>query len=178
MAAQEDLNARQLRFVLGVIEGKDAKSAYINAGYKARGNAAEASASKLLRNPKVATFIDRMRGELQEETKVSAKRVIDELAKLAFSSMGDYVDFGADGVTLRDSSDLTADQLAAVQMVGETPGQFGTSIKFRLYDKRAALVDLGKHLGIFGRPDDSDDSEIDAIARALEETPDDGEASE
>ena len=51
--------------------------------------------------------------------------------------MQDYQDF--------DLSTLTREQAAAVREVSVDDRK----VRFKLYDKRAALVDLGKHLGAF-----------------------------
>jgi phage terminase small subunit len=47
------LSIQQRRFVNNVLEGMDAKNAYIKAGYRARGHTAEVNGSRLLRNAKV-----------------------------------------------------------------------------------------------------------------------------
>ena len=49
-------------------------------------------------------------------------------------------------VVLVDSDDLDDDTAAAIQSVSQT-ATGGLTVK--MYDKRAALVDLGKHLGMF-----------------------------
>ena len=53
----------------------------------------------------------------------------------------DYIDVGT------DFGALTRDQTAA--LVEVTLDDEGKQVKFRLADKRAALVDIAKHLGMF-----------------------------
>lgn len=48
------LNSRQEVFCRGLAEGKSQSQAYVDAGYAARGNSAEANAAILIRNHKVA----------------------------------------------------------------------------------------------------------------------------
>lgn len=167
VAESDNLNAQQLRFALSVIEGKPGGKAYVDAGYKARGNAADVNASKLLRNPKVAAFIEKMRGQMQQDTKVTAERVILELARIAFADHRNYATVTARGVTLKPSDSLTADQAAAVSEVSETPTRHGRAIKFKLYDKLPALQMLGKHLGIFDVTDRSDKTLMEQMHEAL-----------
>jgi phage terminase small subunit len=84
--------------------------------------------------------------------------VLGELAKLGFSNMLNYFAIGADGEPRLDFSALTWDQAAAIhELVVETrtqerengPPAVIVKTKFKLADKRAPLVDLGKHLGLF-----------------------------
>ena len=167
MAESDNLNTRQLRFALGIIEGKAKGKAYVDAGFSARGNAAEAAASRLLRNVKVADFIQKMRGDMQQETKVTAERVISELAHIAFARMNRYSTWGESGVSLKDSSRLSDDEVAPIAEVSETPTKHGSAIKFKLHDKLPALQMLGKHLGIFDVSDRSDKTLMEQMHEAM-----------
>jgi phage terminase small subunit len=89
---------------------------------------------------------------------ISKEHVLSELAKLAFANMLDYIEIGADGQPRVDLSALTPDQAAAIhEVVVETrteerddgPPIVIVKAKFKLADKRAALVDIGRHLGLF-----------------------------
>jgi phage terminase small subunit len=71
--------------------------------------------------------------------------------------MADYMRAGPSGDPFLDFSSLTRDQAAALVEVtvddyvdgrGENARDV-RRVKFKLADKRAALVDLGRHLGIF-----------------------------
>ena len=81
-------------------------------------------------------------------------------AKIGFANMGDYMRPGVDGDPVLDFSELSREQKAAlaevtVEDIKANRGKGGDDsrdirrVKFKLYDKRAALVDLGKHLGVF-----------------------------
>jgi phage terminase small subunit len=93
----------------------------------------------------------------QLNNELAATRILEELAKLAFANMADYMRVGADGDPVLDFSKLTRDQAAALVEVtvedyldgrGEDARKV-RRVRFKLADKRGALVDLGKHLGIF-----------------------------
>lgn len=87
MAKADELNARQLLFALGIIEGKPGGTAYVEAGFKPRSSAvADAAASRLLRNVRVAAFIESKRGQLEQETDVKAADVIRELARIGLAT--------------------------------------------------------------------------------------------
>jgi len=88
---------------------------------------------------------------------VSAQRVVLELAKLAFANMADYMRVGRDGDPVTDFSNIDRDQAAALSEITvddfiEGRGEDARAVrrvKFKLHDKRGALVDLGRHLGLF-----------------------------
>lgn len=92
-----------------------------------------------------------------EKAGVTVERIITELATLGFSNMADYMRVGPEGDPTLDFSALSRDQASALHEVtvetskvpGDKEGREVQKVKFRLYDKRAALVDLGKHLGMF-----------------------------
>src|SRR5208283_714778 len=80
-----------------------------------------------------------------------------ELAKIGFANMQDYMGSTPGGGPYLDFSKLTRDQAAALAEVtvddfvdgrGEN-ARAVKRVKFKLHDKRAALVDLGGHLGMF-----------------------------
>lgn len=58
-----NLNTRQKKFVDNILKGMNQKKAYIQAGYNASGNAAEAAASRLLNTVKVQEELEKKRRE-------------------------------------------------------------------------------------------------------------------
>src|SRR5262249_28053524 len=72
-------------------------------------------------------------------------------------NMDDYMTVGSDGDPFVDLSKLTREQAAAISEVTVEDFKDGRGeeardvrrVKFKLLDKRAALVDIGKHLGMF-----------------------------
>lgn len=144
MSSPFGLTDQQKRFADGLLEGKTQRRAYIDAGYKATGAAADASAARLVRNAKVAAYLESRRQKLQRQVEVTQERVMQEYARLAFSDMRNYATWGAGGVTLRESDTLTPDSSAAVAEVSESDG----SLKFKLHDKRGALDSVAKILGM------------------------------
>ena len=83
--------------------------------------------------------------ERSRRTGVSADRVVLELAKIGFAKITDIVDLQ----TAQIKEDVSEDDLACIQSIKVKPNEWGTEKEIKLYDKRAALVDLGKHLGMF-----------------------------
>jgi phage terminase small subunit len=73
------LNARQERFAQLLAEGMPQSRAYIEAGYKARGNAAYAEASRLVRKDKVMARLDALRVDHAEAANVTVQSVTQML---------------------------------------------------------------------------------------------------
>ena len=108
----------------------------------------DVSASVLLRNSKVVSRIEQIRERSLKRTEITAARVLNELARVAFASMGDFAEWNGQRVSLRDSSELSQDELAAVEEVSETVNQTGSNVKIKLASKLGALNTLCKNLGL------------------------------
>lgn len=149
------LTPKQARFVEEFVVDLNATQAAIRAGYSAK-TAADIG-RQLLRKTPVARAISERQRAISERIGVTAERVVEELAKIGFANMSDYMKVGEDGDPYLDFSGLTRDQAAALSEVTVEDFKDGRGedardvrrIKFKLHDKRAALVDLGKHLGMF-----------------------------
>ena len=78
--------------------------------------------------------------------------MLQELAHVAFANTTDFVKLSGGRVFLTDTDDLSRDQTAALSTIKE--GRDGVEV--RLHDKIRALELLGKHLGIFEKPEEQD----------------------
>ena len=138
----KELTRKQRLFVAEYLVDLNATQAAIRAGYSAK--TAGWIGPQLLGKTHIAAEIEKAMANREKRTLVTADAVVAELAKIGFSNMQDYVQ---EGFTLQDIQRLTRDQAAAVQEVVIEEGR----VRFKLLDKRAALVDLGRHLGLFER---------------------------
>ena len=151
-------NPKHEIFAQELAKGSTQAKAYLAAGYKAN----DGNANKLASNPKVQERVRKITGKAAEKAGVTVERIMRELSKLGFSNMDDYVTVGADGLPFVDFSRLDRDQKAAIQEVhidtttsseinesGEREAVPVRKVRFKLADKRSALVDMGKHLGMF-----------------------------
>jgi len=125
----------------------NAAAAYVRAGYSPNG--AHRAAARLMAKHGIRAAIDRGKAERAERTEVKADDVIRELARVGFSDMRAFAKWGPDGVVLKDSESLTAEQAACVSEVSQTTSDTGGSLRFKLHDKLAALDKLGRHLKLF-----------------------------
>jgi phage terminase small subunit len=149
------LRPKQARFVEEYLIDLNATKAAIRAGYSAK--TAAVIGYENLTKPPIAAAIATARSKQSERTALTADMVVRELAKLAFANLGDYMRAQPGGDPYLDFTALTRDQAAALQEVTVEDYVEGRGdnardvkrVKFKLADKRAALVDLGRHLGIF-----------------------------
>lgn len=150
------LTDKQRRFVDEYMIDMNATQAAIRAGYSEK-TAAEMGYENL-RKPQIANEIEARRAKLAEKAGVTVESITAELAKIGFSNMLDYVRTRPDGLAEVDLSTMTRDQAAALTEVkverrkvvnGEEEVAIDEKVTIKLADKRAALVDLGKHLGMF-----------------------------
>ena len=147
------LTAKQQCFIDEYLIDLNATQAAIRAGYSAK--TAYAKGSEM--NKRFAVEIAQAQAERSKRTEITQDAVLRELAKIGFSNMLDYVSVTDGGDLVPDFSALTRDQAAAIGEVTieeytEGRGDDAQNVKrtkFKLSDKRAALVDMGRHLGMF-----------------------------
>ena len=150
-----ELTERQARFVDEFLIDLNAKQAAIRAGFAKK--QAKQAGYNLLQKPHVQDAITAGKKALSERAGVEAEEVVEELKLLGFSNPLDYIIVQNDGSAVVDLSALTRDKAASIQeiIVDEYMDGKGEDarpvkrIKLKFTDKRAALVDLGRHLGIF-----------------------------
>ena len=146
-------NPRHERFAQELAKGISAEAAYAASGYKRDRGAASRLSSKVNIQARVAELLER--GAARAE--VTVEKIVAELAKIGFANMADYMRPNAAGDPYLDFSRLTREQAAALQEVTVEAFTEGRGedkrdvrrVKFKLYDKRAALVDMGRHLSMF-----------------------------
>ena len=148
MKDADGLNARQRAFVSAYLIDGNATKAAVAAGYAPKH--ADITGFRLLRNASVSAALRRVQLRVAAQADVAATDVLRELlARIAFSDMRAFTDWNSDGVSLKDSADLTDDQARCVAEVSQTITKEGGTIRFKLHDKPNALTLLGKHLGLF-----------------------------
>ena len=144
---KKPLTAKQERFCQEYLKCLNATRAAIKSGYSAAN--ADKIGSNLVRKSRVTARLKELQAARSRRYEISAERILEELAKLAFSDITDYVSFNESGVRLKESSDLNPKQRAAILEVSEVLNQHGGTTKFKLHDKVKALELLGKYQKLF-----------------------------
>lgn len=137
------MTKKQKRFVEEYLIDLNATQAAIRAGYSP--DTAGSIGAENLKKPEIKNRIDKAMAERSRRTGINQDRVLQELARIGFAKITDVVD--PDTAKIRP--DASEDDLACIQSIKIKPNEFGTEREVKLYDKKAALVDLGKHLGLF-----------------------------
>jgi phage terminase small subunit len=159
-------NAKHELFAQAVANGISAAEAYVTAGFTKN----DGNARRLRANEAVVKRIEAILSEREhihakaiekaiEDTGISIGRVLTELAKIGFADIRKAVKWGdavavfdeagnvqiSNGVALVGSDQVDDATAGAIAEVSQTKD----GLKIKMHDKRGALVDIGRHLGMF-----------------------------
>lgn len=146
------LTAKQRSFVNEYIVDLNATQAAIRAGYSE--DTAGAIGHENLNKPEIADALQEALDLRAERTRITADRVLVEVAKLGFANIKDI--FTATG-QLKNLSTLPDEVAAAIQSVevvtrrsqGGEDHEVEYVHKIKMADKKSSLELLGKHLKLF-----------------------------
>ena len=149
------LTIRESAFIQRYLACQVGALAAVQAGFSPR--SAQQRATELLKKDHIQAALRARRQSLAIESGVTAQDVLNELKKVAFANMDDYMSVDDEGAPYLDLSTLTRDQAAAISEANteryvEGKGKDAMPVKkakVKLHDKISALVNLGKHLGLF-----------------------------
>lgn len=136
---RENITPKQALFVEQYLIDLSPSKAAIRAGYAEKN--ASSIASQLLNNISVANAID---AALAKGASVTRPRIIQELARIAFANAGDYFEWDDNGIRVKDSKELTEDQMAVICEVRQNVTKEGKNLVIRMSDKMAALDKLAR----------------------------------
>jgi phage terminase small subunit len=135
------MTPKRQRFVDEYLIDLNATQAAIRAGYSAK--TAGSIGEENLKKPEIADAIAARQAKVAEKLEITQERIAAELAKIGFADVRQLFD---DEGNLKKLSELDDKAAACISSIDLSDGDIA---KVRLWDKRAALVDLGKHLGMF-----------------------------
>lgn len=163
------LTDKQAQFVREYLVDLNATQAAIRSGYSE--DTANQQGSRLLANVGVGKAIADAMAERSVRTRVTADRVLTELARIGFSDIRSAVAWRAnlsetgdedeDGVPktrafneveLIGSADIDHEAAAAIAEISQ--GKDG-ALKVKMHNKVAALQEMGRHLGIANKHEHS-----------------------
>lgn len=139
-------------------------------------SAAANAAWKLLRKSHIRAEIDAADAALRRRCRVSADRVVREIAAVAFADIGDHLDYAADGLPqMKPGRAVSATARKSLKKIKIKKRRIRSKdndadgiieeveeAEIELHDKLAALDKLAKHLGLF-----KDEPALVALLRQL-----------
>jgi len=137
------LTAKQRRFCDEYLIDLNATQAAIRAGYSI--DTANVIGSENLAKPYIQSRIQKQMDERAKRTSITQDKVIQELTKIAFSDICNYLKVENNQVEVFDTDIIEQEQLAAIAEIKQNP----SGISLKLHDKLKALELIGKHLGMF-----------------------------
>lgn len=146
------MTEKQQRFVDEYVKDLNAKQAAIRAGYSEE--TAYSIGGRLLKNVEVRSAIDLAQSKMAGRNAATAQRTIEELANIAFSDIGELVDFADTVFRIKPGSEIPVWARKAISSVkvrrekvglGDAPVEV---VEFKLWDKVSALEKLAKILGL------------------------------
>lgn len=154
MAGSPLKDAQKESFCLAIARGVPIAAAYSQVYPAVSPTTVPVSASKMMRSKEIIERIAQMRNQLTvRKIQYSADDVLNEMMKIGMANMDDFIETvrDKDGRVLetRLRGDIPKDKMAAVASITVEDTKNGQKTTVRLHDKRAALVDLGKHFNLF-----------------------------
>lgn len=155
------LNLKQEKFCRFYVKYGEARKAAIEAGYSPK--SAHVQASYLINNQKCIKFISKLKAELVESINVSQAELLTELKGLAFSDLGDFIDWDANGITYKSKKDIPNHLRRQIESIEEIRTEKGvgqykvreTRLKIKLYNKLKALDMIARHIKFYGEDEDN-----------------------
>lgn len=137
---------KQKRFCEEYVIDLNATQAAIRAGYM-EGSAQQSSTTNMS-NPLIMDKITHLQADISDRNKIKVDQIVQELSSIAFDDISNYLDYECDVkgkpiIRLKDSKTIDTKNVSEISLGKD--GQF----KFKMYSRDTALVNLGKHLGMF-----------------------------
>ena len=117
---------------------------------------------ELLKDPLIIEEVDRYASIRAKKFEVNAERVIAELVKVAFGSLGDFIKLTPDGTPIIDCTEVGAEEMAALSEITQDVYYERTSsdpedgaepvkkTKIKMHSKVQALEQLARIFKLFG----------------------------
>lgn len=124
-------------------------------------------AAELLTKPHIQKRLKEIQRKLIQKNEDLAQQVIDELKKVGFSNIQNFID--SDN-TIIDISGVDSSKAAAVSSLKKSVTTFGDGkgnegkkevVELKMWDKISALEKIGRHLGIF----EADNSQKNSVIK-------------
>ena len=141
------LSAKQRLFVDEYLLDMNASAAARRAGYGER--SAAQNGHRFLQLAPVMAAIEARLAARRTRLQVTAERVIDELARIAFADIGRIMNWTGEDASLKPQGEISADDRAAIAEIAVVKRNDAVATRVILHDKERALEALCRYLGLF-----------------------------
>ncbi len=172
------LNNKQEKFCREYVKDLNGTQAAIRSGYSKK--TAGVIATENLQKPNIKKFIEFLADENRKKLDLSAEMIVEDLRALADYNIQDFINSNN---SIKDISTISRAQAKPIIGIKTTEKIFPDGSKeikteLKLSDKRAAAVDLGRHIGIFEKdnkqksilPTSLSDDQFDQLLNKVIET--------
>ncbi|EHA6108963.1 terminase [Staphylococcus pseudintermedius] len=139
------LTHKQEQFVLGLIEGKSQRKAYIDAGYSTKGKSEQdidVLASKLAKNNKVYTRFEELRQEVAEKSKWTRQKAFEEYEWLKNVAKNEIEDSGVKKATA-DAFLSSLDGMNKMALNNDALANKKIETEIKMLEKKIEQLDKG-----------------------------------
>jgi phage terminase small subunit len=141
---RDELTMMQHKFVAEYMIDFNATRAARRSGFSGR------QGWDLLQKPHIFMEVERRKAVVKAQYNITSDRVLEEMAKLAFANMSDYVTRNEDGTVTPNLKEVPHDKMAAIaEVVSDEDKDGNRRTRVKLADKKSALDSLGRNLGLF-----------------------------
>lgn len=167
-------NPQYERFAQELAKGARLAQAYAEAGFSPN----RSNAYRLAQKANIRQRVKEIRQQLDlaeqqvlekivEKHALTKEAVLEELISIGFANLADFIDVsGPEPVFALQNA--PREKLAAVrELTTERQPNGKTRIRLKFWDKKSALIDLGKHLGLFKELKAETDDFVTIVQRAL-----------
>lgn len=140
------LTPKQKLFCKYYLISLNATDAAIKAGYSKK--TANRIGTENLSKPVIREYLESQMKRREEKLDITADKVINEIAKLAFANTTDILEITDHGVVIKDLTKLDTSCISSAEEVFDKEGM-RLGVKIKLHDKTKNLELLGRHLGLF-----------------------------
>lgn len=169
----DGLTDYQKKFIEEYLKDLNQTQAAIRAGYRGKESTARISASRMMRDVNVKREIDKRIEERSKRNEITADRVLQELAAIAFFDVRKIYNEKNEMKKITDLDDRTARAISSIETEVSNLGHkvFSTTKKIRMNDKIRALQLVGNHIGMFKESTSSTEDVVNALKDIAQNLP-------
>ena len=152
---ENTLTDKQNQFCYEYLIDLNASKAADRAGYSKK--TTRAQGARLLKNPLIQNRLSELARKFTADRDLTPESVLHYLSAVMKSTTENYLAFGQGGIILKESSEISPEQLALIESVSDTK----EGVSFKLPRKLDAAEKLMKYFGMFAKDNNQKQTKIE-----------------